>query len=233
VEATAATWPLTGADFSALTEGCHAVLVGPGLGHTDEARRLLEMVLEVWQGPTVLDADAITLFEGEVQWLSAALAGRQALLTPHVREFARLVGISDDEVIRNRFEVAQESAHQMGASILLKGVPTVITGPSGDSLVSASGTPVLATAGSGDVLAGIAVTLLAQIGDSLKAGACAAWVHGRAAEIANSGRPVRGVTMSEVVDSLAHAWRLSSASPAAPVLAELPAVMDHRVEVIE
>ena len=76
VEATAATWPLAGADFSALLEGCHAVLVGPGLGHSDEARRLLETVLEVWQGPTVLDADAITLFEGEIQWLSAALAGR-------------------------------------------------------------------------------------------------------------------------------------------------------------
>ena len=233
VEATAATWPLAGSDFSALLEGCHAVLVGPGLGHSDEARRLLQTVLEVWQGPTVLDADAITLFEGEIQWLSAALAGRQALLTPHVRELARLVGISDDEVIRNRFEVAQESAHQMGASILLKGVPTVITGPAGDSLVSASGTPVLATAGSGDVLAGIAVTLLAQIGDSMKAGACAAWVHGRAAEIANAGRPVRGVSMSDVVDSLAHAWRFSSASPASPILAELPAVMDDRIGVLE
>jgi NAD(P)H-hydrate repair Nnr-like enzyme with NAD(P)H-hydrate dehydratase domain len=121
----------------------------------------------------------------------------------------------------------------MGASILLKGVPTVVTGPTGESLVSASGTPVLATAGSGDVLAGIAVTLLAQIGDSLKAGACAAWIHGRAAEIANAGRPVRGVAMSDVVDALAHAWRLSSVAPAAPILAELPAVVEQRTGVIE
>jgi len=230
VEATAATWPLAGADFSALMEGCHAVLVGPGLGRSPQARRLLETVLEIWQGPTVLDADAITLFEGEIQWLSAALAGRQALLTPHVREFARLVGTNDDEVVKNRFEVAQEVAHQLGASILLKGVPTVITGPNGDTLVSASGTPVLATAGSGDVLAGIAVTLLAQTGDSLKAGASAAWIHGRAAEIANAGRPIRGVTVGDVVDALGHAWRLSSAPSPAPVLAELPAVIEQRSE---
>ena len=233
VEATAATWPVAGEDFAALLEGCHAVLVGPGLGRSAQARRQLETVLEVWQGPTVLDADAINIFEGEIPWLSAALAGRPALLTPHVRELARLVGTNDDEVINNRFEVAQDAAHVMGASILLKGVPTVITAPSGEAMVSASGTPVLATAGSGDVLAGIAVTLLAQIGDSHKSGAAAAWIHGRAAEIANAGRPVRGVTIGEILDALGHAWRLSNAPPPAPVLTELPAVFEHRTEAIE
>jgi NAD(P)H-hydrate epimerase len=234
VEATAATWPLAaGADLSTPLEGCHAVLIGPGLGRSAEARRLLETVLEVWQGPTVLDADAITLFEGEITWLSAALAGRPALLTPHVRELARLVGTTDDDVIRHRFEAAQDAAHALGASILLKGVPSVITGPTGESMVSATGTPALATAGSGDVLAGIAVTLLAQTGDSLKSGASAAWIHGRAAEIANAGRATRGVTIGDVVEALGHAWRLSNAPPAAPVLTELPAVVDHRNEGFE
>jgi len=233
VEATAATWPLAGGDFSALLEGCHAVLIGPGLGRSSEARRLLESILEVWQGPTVLDADAITLFEGEIPWLSAALAGRAALLTPHVRELARLVGTSDDDVSRNRFEVAQEVAHVLGASVLLKGVPTVVTGPGGETLVSASGTPALATAGSGDVLAGIALTLLAQTGDSLHSGACAAWIHGRAAEIANAGRPIRGVTVGDVVDALGHAWRLNATSPSAPVLTEIAAAVEHREETLE
>lgn len=233
VEATAATWPLSHADFSALTEGCHAVLVGPGLGRSAAARRLLETVLEAWQGPTVLDADAITLFEGEIPWLSAALAGRQALLTPHVREFARLVGTTDDDVIRNRFAIADEAAHALGATILLKGVPTVITGPTGESLVSATGTPVLATAGSGDVLAGIAVTLLAQTSDALSSGACAAWIHGRAGEIANTGRPVRGVTVFDVLDALGHAWRPVGTVPSPPVLAELPAITELRTEVLE
>lgn len=229
VEATAATWPLNGADLSTLLDGCQAVLIGPGLGRSDEARRLLETVLEVWQGCTVLDADAITLFEGELSLLSAALARRPALLTPHVRELARLMGASDEDVIKGRFEVAQDAAHVLGASILLKGVPTVVTAPTGESMVSATGTPVLATAGSGDVLAGIAVTLLGQTGDPFRSGTCAAWIHGRAAEIANAGRPVRGVTINDVVDALGNAWRLSSAPPPSPVLTELPAVQRHEV----
>lgn len=233
IEATAATWPLSAPDLSGLLEGCHAVLVGPGLGRSAEARRLLETVLEVWQGPTVLDADAITLFEDEIPWLSAALAGRQALLTPHVRELARLVGTNVDDVSKNRFDFAQEAAHQLGASILLKGVPTVITAPTGHTLVSASGTPVLATAGSGDVLAGIAVTLLAQMEDSLRSGACAAWIHGRAAEIANAGRPVRGATIGDVVDALGSAWRLTTHSPRLPLLSELPPVSEHRIGALE
>ena len=233
VEATAATWPIAGADFPALLDGCHAVLIGPGLGHSEQARRLLETVLEVWQGPIALDADAITLFEGEVPMLSAALARRPALLTPHVRELARLVGTSDDDVIRSRFEVAQDAAHVLGASIMLKGVPTVVTGPTGECMISASGTPVLATAGSGDVLAGIAVTLLAQTGDPFRSGAASAWIHGRAAEIANTGRPIRGVTISDVIESLGHAWRLSNVPPTPPVLTELPAAVAHRHEVPE
>ena len=233
VEATAATWPLNGSDLSSLLDGCQAVLIGPGLGRSDEARRLLETVLEVWQGCTVLDADAITLFEGELTLLSAALARRPALLTPHVRELARLVGTTVEEVIKGRFDIAQDAAHVLGASILLKGVPTVVTGPTGDSMVSATGTPALATAGSGDVLAGIAATLLAQTGDPFRSGTAAAWIHGRAAEIANTGRPVRGINIHDVIDALGHAWRISSAQQPSPVLTELPAVATHRHEVVE
>jgi NAD(P)H-hydrate repair Nnr-like enzyme with NAD(P)H-hydrate dehydratase domain len=99
-------------------------------------------------------------------------------------------------------------------------------------MVSASGTPVLATAGSGDVLAGIAVTLLAQTGESFRSGVAAAWVHGRAAEIANAGRPIRGVTIGDVVDALGHSWRFSYAPSSPSVLAELPPVIDQRHEVV-
>jgi NAD(P)H-hydrate epimerase len=106
--------------------------------------------------------------------------------------------------------------------VLLKGVPTVITSPDGQRLVSASGTPVLATAGSGDVLSGIAGTLLAQCGDGLVAGAAGAWIHGRAAERAASF--VRGATLDDVLAALRDAWTLSAQPMRYPVLAELPAV---------
>jgi NAD(P)H-hydrate repair Nnr-like enzyme with NAD(P)H-hydrate dehydratase domain len=132
-------------------------------------------------------------------------------------------------VLGERFDAGRELAASLGAAVLLKGVPTVVTAPDGARLVSAAGTPALATAGSGDVLGGIAATLLAQLDDAAAAGACAAWAHGRAAELATRSRGgVRGTTLADVLDALPAAWRdLDAASdepPAYPVLAELPAV---------
>ncbi len=228
--ATAATWPIDGTGLAGVLTGyAHAVLIGPGLGQSSKARVLLDAVLETWRGPTVLDADAITHFAGDIPGLAAVLAGRPALLTPHASELARLIGAEVADVNRHRFEIARDVANALGASVLLKGVPTVITAPDGASMVTATGTPVLATAGSGDLLGGIAVTLLAQIGDPLRSGTCAAWIHGRAAEIAGTGRPWRGVTLDDVLDGLAHAWRLDSSAPPAPILAELPAVDEGHV----
>lgn len=198
------------------------VLIGPGLGAERGTRRLVETVLRLWHGPVVLDADALNVFAGDADDLGALLTGRPALITPHVMEFARLSGLPREDVDARHFDAGSELARRLGATILLKGVPTVITEPDGARLVSASGTPALATAGSGDVLAGIAATLLAQLRDAPVAGACAAWVHGRAAEIAGAGRPLRGVSLSDVIDALALAWpRRGEGAPAEPLLAEL------------
>ena len=113
-------------------------------------------------------------------------------------------------MLANRFEIAGDVAKKLGATVLLKGVPTVITNPDGDRLVSAAGTPVLATGGSGDVLSGIAGTLLAQIGDPFRAGAAAAWIHGRAAERASAGGDdvVRGLSLDDVIRELRASWTL-------------------------
>jgi NAD(P)H-hydrate repair Nnr-like enzyme with NAD(P)H-hydrate dehydratase domain len=113
-------------------------------------------------------------------------------------------------------------------AVLLKGVPTVISDLDGGCLVSAAGTPALAAAGSGDLLAGIAATLLAQMSHALQAGACAAWVHGRAAELAGeeAGRVgVRGVTLDDIEAAIPRVWS-AAREPLFryPVLAELPPV---------
>jgi NAD(P)H-hydrate epimerase len=105
---------------------------------------------------------------------------------------------------------------------------------SGERVVSAAGTPVLATGGSGDLLSGIAATLLAQTGNALHAGAVAAWAHGRAAELvtARRGGFTRGVTLADVETALADAWLPMPGDVARyPVLAELPAVGDTSTEV--
>jgi hydroxyethylthiazole kinase-like uncharacterized protein yjeF len=228
--ALASQWPTTDAAFDEdIGKWADAVVIGPGLGRHDDSRALLERVLKRWTGPTLLDADAITLFENRASDLATLLGNRAALLTPHPVEFARLVGATVDRVLADRLEIAAAPAKQLGATILLKGVPTVITASDGRRLVSATGTPVLATGGSGDLLSGIAGTLLAQTGDGFVAGAAAAWIHGRAAErVPQTPGDIRGLTLDDVVDELRLAWTFDTRPARYPVIAELPALTATR-----
>ncbi len=238
--AMAAPWPETDAALDELVGWAHAFLIGPGLGLGARAQDLVPRLLAAWGGPVVLDADALRVFDGKPEQLrlhlggSATAGGRPAVITPHTVEFTRLAGRSADDVNARRFDAAGELARGIGATVLLKGVPTIIS--DGESvLVSARGTPVLATGGSGDLLAGIVATLLAQTGDALRSAASAAWIHGRAAEIAAANQ-VRGVTLSDVMHALRATWRLLdpalsspfTATPPPPILAELSAVGDRR-----
>lgn len=223
-EVTAITWPAADTDIDAAIAGWpHAVLIGPGLGNDAQARRRVTQWLAAWPGPVVLDADALNAFAGHEESLGDLLDGRPAIVTPHPVEFARLIGVDVDTVLAERFEIGARLARALHAVVLLKGVPTVITAPDGESVVSATGTAVLGTAGSGDMLSGIALTLLAQSGDPYHAAACAAWVHGRAAERANSGRTVRGVTLQDVLDALGTVWHFESPAIGG-VLATLPSL---------
>ena len=229
--ALAAPWPADDAATDRdVVAWADAVVIGPGLGRGDASRALLERTLRRWRGPTLLDADALTLFEGQATELSKLLAGRPALITPHPVEFARLAALDASDVLARRFDVGREMAALLGAAVLLKGVPTIITAANGQCFVSASGTPALATAGSGDVLSGIAGTLLAQLEDPFTAGAIAAWVHGRAAERVPSASPgnVRGITLEDVVHELRDIWTLDSRPARYPVIAELSDVGTRR-----
>lgn len=200
-----------------------AVLIGPGLGRDASTRRLVETVLRGWRGPVIVDADALNVFDGDVRTLAELLAGRAALITPHPAELARLAGVSVRDVLDRRYDIGAEVAASLGAVVLLKGTPTVVSDPHGERMVVARGTPALATGGSGDALGGIIGTLLAQGVDPLGAATSGAWVHGVAAELTHG---VRGVTLDDVLAQLPAAWRVAEQpSPLAyPVLAELPGV---------
>jgi len=226
-EALSHAWPETASEVETVITGwADGLVIGPGLGASYGSRALVERVLREYHGPVVLDADALNVFAGEPEQLGELIGDRPALLTPHPMELARLLGVHIDDVLARRFAVGVELAQRTRAVVLVKGVPTIVCDASGRRLVSCAGTPVLATAGSGDLLSGIAGTLLAQIGSAHVAGACAAWAHGRAAEIAGRGE-VRGVVLSDVEIALREVWNEPVPALTPPVLAELPAIGDR------
>ena len=237
-EALVQPWPEDTAAVEALAAVSDAVAIGPGLGRSPACKDLVERVLRTWRGPVVVDADALSVFEGDSDSLAALLGGRPAIITPHPAELGRLLGLETNDVLENRFEVGAEFAKKSGAAVLLKGSPTVIFAPGGERFVSAAGTAALATGGSGDVLTGIVGTLLTQIiAHSMNAGAneskspsqcstaevaaVSAFIHGRAAELCG---PVRGTTLEDILLALPNAWN-ETPEPAAPhVLTSVPAV---------
>ncbi len=160
----------------------HAVLLGPGNGLKPETRDNVLAALAAGK-PVVLDADALTVFGGDPADLFGAITG-SCLLTPHEGEFA---GLFPSIPGTGKLERARTAAQHSGAVVLLKGPDTVIAAPDGRAVVNSNAPPDLATAGSGDVLSGIAVALMAQGMAPFEAGCCAAWLHGQAATLQGPG----------------------------------------------
>jgi hydroxyethylthiazole kinase-like uncharacterized protein yjeF len=164
-----------------------AWVVGPGMGTDEDAGSVLAEVLAT-DLPVVLDADALTMLARRPELVRDRTA--PTLLTPHDREFARLFG----DVGPDRIGAARRGAAELGCTVLLKGAATVVADADGTAFVNGTGTSWLATAGTGDVLAGIAGALLATRPSSglptVEAGAVAAHVHGRAGQLAAEGGPL-------------------------------------------
>lgn len=232
-EADAAEAVMPGSGANAISR-CVAAAVGPGLGTTHVARSLVLFWLE-GECDLVLDADALNVIvacaeeagESAAEYLRRyARTGRSIVCTPHAGEFERLTGCSASAPLAERVSCAQEFADVSGSVVLLKGTPSVVVAPGSvvAPVVVARGTPALATGGSGDLLTGLTATLLARgksapevsgattqiAGDSLYAlyaAVTAAWLHGRAAEIASADAgTTRGVPLSAVAAAVVQAW---------------------------
>jgi len=188
----------------ALLGQADALVVGPGLGRSSEAEVRVRASLELGR-PTVLDADGLRVFSAA----ASALAGHPALvLTPHAGEAAALLGTTAEAVEQDRFAAVRRLAAESGAVVLLKGPRTLIAEPGGRVLISAFGSPALATAGSGDVLAGIIAGLLASRRGpvsrslALEASWLGAALHGLAGERWSETGGDAGLLATDLVDLL-------------------------------
>ncbi|MCD7820847.1 MAG: NAD(P)H-hydrate dehydratase [Clostridiales bacterium] len=175
-------------------ESCDAVLIGPGLGRSEDSDRLVREAAERLEKPLVLDADGLNAVSGHI----TILRGRKSptVLTPHDGEFARLTGHWPGE---NRQAEALALAEQTGAVVVLKGHRTVIAEPGGSLCVNTTGNAGMAKGGSGDVLAGLTVSLLAQGMDAFHAAAAAVWVHGRAGDLCRDELGQRAMTPGDLI----------------------------------
>jgi hydroxyethylthiazole kinase-like uncharacterized protein yjeF len=153
------------------------VLVGPGLGHGDRAGDLLKEALGAGRA-AVIDADALRLVTPEQ--LSALHGGQPPVLTPHSGEFEHLFG----KIGGSKIDQALEAARRAKAVVVYKGPDTIVASPDGRAGLAPPAPPYLASAGSGDVLAGLTAAMMSRIGDSFEAACAAVWLHGRAAEAA-------------------------------------------------
>jgi hydroxyethylthiazole kinase-like uncharacterized protein yjeF len=166
----------------------NAVLLGPGQGVGKSTRDAVAAAAKARRA-IVLDADALSSFAGSADTLARVLkSAPEAILTPHDGEFARLFGArSKIAIAESKVERARAAAKAMGKVVLIKGPDTVVASQDGRAAIAANAPPWLATAGTGDVLAGIAAGLLAQGMPAFEAACAAVWLHGEAGAEAGPG----------------------------------------------
>jgi NAD(P)H-hydrate epimerase len=175
-------------------EAAKAVLLGPGMGTDDEF--ILHKVLNETRRPLVIDADGLNMAAKDVSLLRRLRV--PCVITPHPGEMSRLTGLSVEQILQNPIAVARGFAREYNVHVLLKGARTVIAAPNGNAFLNVTGSPALAKAGTGDVLAGIIAGLVALGLDVFKAAAVGAFLHGKAGEKLQ----IHGALARDVIDAL-------------------------------
>lgn len=189
-----------------LVEGADAVVIGPGLGRAPGRSEFIAAIMRL-STAVVLDADGLNAFQGKQDELSALAVLRPMVLTPHPGEFRRLFPQSAEGMEVDPWLGAEKAARAVGGTVLLKGVPTVISSKQGELVTIAAGNPGLATGGSGDILSGIIGTLLAQGLEPPLAAAVGAQALGRAADLAARRYTARSMRPMDVIAALPDLWR--------------------------
>ena len=186
------------------TDDYQAIGIGPGLGTSEETKVALLEQIDLSQTPMVVDADALNILSEHRSIIGRLPKG--SILTPHPKELERLVGKCQDSY--ERLTKACELAQTAGVHIILKGAYSTIITPAGKCYFNPTGNPGMATGGSGDVLTGIVLALLAQGYTAEDASCLATYVHGLAGDIAFKKLGVTALTASDLIACLPKAWKM-------------------------
>jgi NAD(P)H-hydrate epimerase len=177
---------------------CDAVLLGPGLGRSAESDALVCDLVEALPQPLILDADGINAVSSHIDSLKQR-GRRVTILTPHDVEFARLGG---DLEHQDRAAAARSFALEHGCILVLKGHRTIVASPDGRVAVNTTGNSGMAKGGSGDVLSGMLLALLGQGMEPYEAACAAAYLHGRAGDLAARDLGEHGMTPSDMIQRI-------------------------------
>lgn len=176
------------------------LLIGPGLGQSDQATNLVKRILSKKLPIMVIDGDGLNILSQTREWWKKL--GVEVVLTPHLGEMARLTGLTVPEIQQDRINVAQYWANKWNKIVVLKGANTLIVSPAREILMSPFTNPALSTAGTGDVLTGAIAGLLAQGLRSFDAAGVGVYVHGMAGDKLREKTGNTGALASELLPIL-------------------------------
>ena len=185
-------------------QAADAVLIGFGMSVCDDTRTLVRGFLEACDKPLLLDADALNCLADDPSVLRRVKA--PVVITPHPAEMGRLLGVSAGEVNADREMTAKRFAADYGVIVVLKGAGTVTAAPDGRAVINTTGNSGMATGGSGDVLAGICASLLAQGGEPFTCAAAAVYLHGLAGDLAAARLGKISMLPTDLLDALPQAF---------------------------
>jgi NAD(P)H-hydrate epimerase len=189
------------ADIIEASKRTNAMLIGCGIGFNKDTTTLVHNIVKETKNPLIIDADGINALSTNIDILKEAQA--PIILTPHPGEMSRLCGRSVAEIIANPVSIAYEFAKKHNVTVVLKTANTVVCSPDASGIyINSTGNQGLARGGSGDLLAGMTVSLAAQGMTPFNAAVCAVYLHGLAADLVAQKTSMRGMLPSDVLNAL-------------------------------
>ncbi len=201
--------------YRQINEFCKKIdvlVIGPGLSQNSSTQKLIKKIISKINLPRVIDADGLNALVGNLQILrnTRGVTGNTTLLTPHPGEMARLLGVSNAEVQKDRKKVAKVFVKMYNVILVLKGYLSIVAQKDKKLYINKTGNPGMAKAGSGDVLTGIIAAFLAQKLSGFQAAQYATYLHGLAGDLAAKEKSVLAMVASDIIDKIPAAIKICS-----------------------